>query len=177
NDSECRQRDHFQQSLLIESSKVFYQVSGVDRARELRLTPHLIEPFNLAELFPGRGHQLLLLILNDSGSERCYCSVARIQIQVIQPAQHRGGRGRSLQRVSRCLPTTINRRSQQRVYANLLPGSPWNLQYSLELVLKGCSRRVGPRGNRGVEQAQSTLKLQTRANGDMNNEPGLADVH
>ena len=88
-DARLRRGDHFQQCLFRESSEVFGVVNGVDRAAELGLTPHLIDPFDLAELFPRRGHQLLLLSLDDLCAQRGDRSVARIEIQFIQPGLRR----------------------------------------------------------------------------------------
>ena len=62
-------------------------VNGIDGAAELGLTLHLIDPFDLAELFPRRGHQLLLLSLHHRGAERSDRSMARIEIQFIQPGR------------------------------------------------------------------------------------------
>ena len=88
---DCAGRDHFQQRLFRESAEVFGVVNGIDGAAELGLTPHLIDPFDLAELFPRRGHQLLLLTLHDRGAQRGDRSVARIEIQFIQPGQEPAG--------------------------------------------------------------------------------------
>src|SRR6185503_17915514 len=73
--------------------------------------------------------------------------------------------------------TTINRRSQQRVYAFLLRGAPGDFENPLELVLKGRSSRFGPAGGRGVKQTQRAFKLQSRTSRHMNNESRLTYVH
>ena len=84
-DARLRRGDHLQQRLLGESGEVSGMVNGIDGAAELGLTPHLIDPLDLAELFPRRGHQLLLLSLHDLRAERSDRAVARIEIQFIQP--------------------------------------------------------------------------------------------
>ena len=99
-DDEARLRrgGHFQQRFFREPAEVFGVVHAIDRAAELGLTPHLVDPFDLAELLPRRGHQLLLLRLHDCSAERGDRSVPRIEIQFMQPGWHgwrAGGAGGS----------------------------------------------------------------------------------
>ena len=95
-----RRGDDLQQCLFGESAEVFGMVNGIDGAAELGQTLHLIDPLDLAELFPRRGHQLLLLSLHDCRAERGDGSMARIEIQFIQPG-HRCSRSGSLSTVCR----------------------------------------------------------------------------
>ena len=95
-DARLRRGDHFQQRFFRESAEVFGVVNGIDGAGELGLAPHLIDPFDLAELLPRRGHQLLLLSLHDLCAQRGDRSVPRIEIQLMQPGsggRRRGGSG------------------------------------------------------------------------------------
>ena len=114
-DARLRRGDDFQQRLFGEAAEVFGVVNGIDGAAELGLTLHLIDPFDLAELFPRRGHQLLLLSLHDLRAQRGDGSVARIEIQFIQPGRRCRRRGRHVHGVPRCLPAAVDRRREQRV--------------------------------------------------------------
>ena len=178
-DARLRRGDHFQQRFFRESGEVFGVVNGIDGAAELGLTPHLIDPFDLAELFPRRGHQLLLLSLHDLRAQRGDRSVARIEIQFIQPGRGSRRWGGNLHGVSRRLPAAVNRRREQRVLALLLHRLPRRIEDLFELGLKGRSSLFRPFGGWGIQDAQRAFKLERRARwqrgGDA--ESGLADVH
>jgi len=139
---------------------MFCVVDGVDCAAELSLTLHLIDGLELAELFPRRSHQLLLLALDDGGAEGSDCPMAGIQVQFIEPCQRSRRSGAGLYEVSRRLPATINRRRDQRFRALLFHRQPWCIQYSLELGLKRCSCLLRPFGDWDVREAQRTIKLE-----------------
>ena len=117
-DARLRRADNLQQCLLGESAEVSGVVDSIDGAAELGLTPHLIDALDFAELFPRRGHQLLLLSLHDLRAERGDGAVARIEIQFIQPGRRDAG-GAGVMSPCAALPAS-SRRSAARA-AGLRP--------------------------------------------------------
>ena len=124
--------------------EMFGVVNGVDCATELGLTPHLIDPFDLAELLPRRRHQLFLLSLHDLRTERRDRSVAWIEIQFVQPVQRR----RRVGACSQCVAPLANSHKSaepQRVCCLLLPRMSHGIsRIFLQLVLKRRSQLFGP---------------------------------
>src|SRR6476620_5474103 len=52
---------------------------------QLELAHALVDGWQLCCLFPGRGHQLLLVLLNHAGSERSCDAPAWIQVELVEP--------------------------------------------------------------------------------------------
>ena len=84
--------------------------------REQRLAQRLIRALDLADLIPGRRHQLLLLLANDLRPDAGGDAIPRIEIQRAKPRAIASDvtryriRNRTLQRV----PSAIQRRRQNR---------------------------------------------------------------
>ena len=110
---DLRRGGNLQQRFFGEAAEVFAVINAIDGAAELGLPPHLIDPLDLAELFPCRGHQLFLLSLHDCVPS---AATARWRGSRFSSSSQVGGCGReNVHRVPRRLPAAVNRRREQRI--------------------------------------------------------------
>src|SRR5262245_22155747 len=139
---------------------MFKVVNSIDRSPQLSLTPHLVDPFDLAELFPRCRHQLLLLTLDDSSAERGNRSMAWVEIQLVEPCRDCRRSGGDLEDVSPCVPATIDRWRNEWVYTSVFHCLPGYFQNLFKLSLKSCLSARWPIGDRAVGYSQSAFELE-----------------
>ena len=120
-DARLRGADDFRTGLFGESAEVPGHVGRVDGAAELGLTSHLVDPFDLAELFPRRGHQLLLLGLHDRVPSAATARWRGSRFSCIQPGRAARAVG-TIDRVPRRLPA--RRKSAGRAAGRARLSSP-----------------------------------------------------
>ena len=83
-----------------------------DRKAQLHLPQTLIDLRHLAGLIPGVGHQLFLLLLNHARAERRNHTLARIEIQLVEPTC---ARLRSADLVTAGILAAVDRRPEHRL--------------------------------------------------------------
>ncbi len=105
--------------------------------------------------------------------------MARVEIELIQPRHRCRRRGSHVHRVTRCLPTAVDRRREQRVCAFLGDSLRRSIENLFELALEECSNRVRPFGGCGIQAAQRPFKIEnsTRRQRGRAAESRLADVY